>query len=43
VYETALDVRIKTSTGEPWILAIHRLPLLQKEKALCRCQENLKG
>jgi hypothetical protein len=34
VGETALDVRMKTATREPSILAAHRLPLVQKVRAL---------
>jgi hypothetical protein len=34
VGEPALDVSLKTATEDPWILAAHRLPLVQKERAL---------
>jgi hypothetical protein len=32
VGESALDVRLKPATGEPWILANHRLLLVQKQE-----------
>jgi hypothetical protein len=34
VGETALDVRMKTAIRESSILAAHRLPLVQEERAL---------